>query len=487
MLSKIKYFFKNNWKILAVLILGSFLRLYRINHLATFLGEQGRDLLIARQILGGKLTLLGPPTSISNVHFGPFYHYFNALFLIIFNYEPVGPAVGFAVLSIISIYLIYKFAKNFQRPEVGLLAALLFSVSPLMVEQGKSMFNSSFIIYFSIYSYWAFSEYIIKRKILFLLLCGFFAGLSFQSNFLSVGLIISLVYFLFNQKIKLSKQIYFYIGAVFAVLPYLVFEFRHDFFNIRAFFQLSSAGKAVNLSIIGFMERIVENYYLLIKYSVGLRNEYLSLFISFLIIIGIIYLNKDKKRKNKLLLMLCVNTLIFGLVFISLYPGEMLQHYLGSLYFFIFVILAILFETLLLAKQKIIYGLLITVYLLFNLSQVKLTAQNGYNMPKGWTIEEVKKVSQIINNSGDKNYNIAALLDGDTRAYPYRYLLGILGSSPMGVEEYPQSNILYVLIRGNEDQVLNYPVWEVYSFLPGKIVNKWSIKDDINLFKLEKI
>jgi len=103
---------KNNIIILIILGVASFLRLYRIQDYLTFLGDEGRDVLVAYNILHGHLTLLGPTSSVGGFFLGPIYYYFMAPFLLLFNYNPVGPAVMVALFGIATVWLIYKFCKD---------------------------------------------------------------------------------------------------------------------------------------------------------------------------------------------------------------------------------------------------------------------------------------------------------------------------------------------------------------------------------------
>ena len=52
---------KTNGVLLIILCLAAFLRLYRIQDYMTFLGDEGRDVLVAYNILHGHLTLLVQP------------------------------------------------------------------------------------------------------------------------------------------------------------------------------------------------------------------------------------------------------------------------------------------------------------------------------------------------------------------------------------------------------------------------------------------
>ncbi len=98
-------------------------------------------------------------------------------------------------------------------------------------------------------------------------------------------------------------------------------------------------------------------------------------------------------------------------------------------------------------------------------------------MPEGWDYLGVKKASEIIAKDASGDFNVAAILDGDTRAYPYRYIIETLGKKPLGVEDYNKSKVLYVIAKGGADNVIGYPVWEIKSFLPAKVTTKWQIQN----------
>src|SRR6266699_294743 len=102
-----------------ILILASFLRLYRIQDYMTFLGDEGRDALVAYNILHGHFTLLGPTASVGGFYFGPIYYYFLAPALFLANYNPVGPAIMVALFGIATVFFVYKLGKEFFSPVVG--------------------------------------------------------------------------------------------------------------------------------------------------------------------------------------------------------------------------------------------------------------------------------------------------------------------------------------------------------------------------------
>ena len=108
-LYKDKYLFS----IIILFLIGLFLRLYRIYSFVTFLGDQGRDAIILKRIITFEhFPAIGPPTSIGQVYLGPFYYYFIAPWLWISNFDPIGPAIGVAIISSACIIFSYFLLKD---------------------------------------------------------------------------------------------------------------------------------------------------------------------------------------------------------------------------------------------------------------------------------------------------------------------------------------------------------------------------------------
>ena len=82
--------YKKYLPIFLLLLFGVFLRFWRLEGFVTFLGDQGRDAIVIRRILTGEhFPAIGAPTSIGQVYLGPFYYYFIAPWLLLFNFNPL--------------------------------------------------------------------------------------------------------------------------------------------------------------------------------------------------------------------------------------------------------------------------------------------------------------------------------------------------------------------------------------------------------------
>jgi 4-amino-4-deoxy-L-arabinose transferase-like glycosyltransferase len=159
-MNKIQYFLKSFFKkenlgIISILLVAAFYRLYKIADYMTFLGDEGRDVLVAYNILHGKLTLLGPTSSVGGFFLGPIYYYFMAPFLLLFNFDPVGPAVGVAIIGVLTVLLLFFVCKYFFNTRIALVASLLYAVSPLVVAYSRSSWNPNPLPFFSLLTLFA--------------------------------------------------------------------------------------------------------------------------------------------------------------------------------------------------------------------------------------------------------------------------------------------------------------------------------------------
>ena len=136
--------------------------------------------------------------------------------------------------------------------------------------------------------------------------------------------------------------------------------------------------------------------------------------------------------------------------------------------------------------------ILIGLILLFQLFRLNLNPAQGYTMPQGWNLPKSYATAQLIAQDVQKlkpdNFNVASMLDGDSRAFPLRYLLvARFRTIPLGVESYPQAQVLYVLTRLPEADTLSHGLWEISSSGPKQITRSWTLADNIYLYRLQKL
>lgn len=206
----------------AVLSIGAFLRLYRISEYMTFLGDEGRDVIVVRRFLVDfDLMLVGPGTSIGNMYLGPLYYYMMSPFLLLFNFSPVGPAFMIALLGIITIFFVWYIIREWfpstpfgrsgqvhasqgetlKSPKINkvspyrtinvgaLVGALLYAIAPTIITYSRSSWNPNIMPFFSLLAIYSVWKFWVEKKYKWLLVVGMSMAFVLQSHYLGLLLI----------------------------------------------------------------------------------------------------------------------------------------------------------------------------------------------------------------------------------------------------------------------------------------------------------
>jgi hypothetical protein len=156
----------------------------------------------------------------------------------------------------------------------------------------------------------------------------------------------------------------------------------------------------------------------------------------------------------------------------------------------LWLLLLILIPPLLVQRKeqwlKVTFYSLLVINIFFLIPYLNLN--HGYTMPEGWSLRKINKAADFIDMDSKihDNFNVASLLDGDTRTYPLRYTLLIRNLKPGDVNEYLQNNHLYLLANNDDQKILSSTLYEIISFNPYKIGLKKDMGDGIYLYRLDK-
>ena len=356
--------------LLAILALASFLRLYRISGFMTFLGDEGRDVRIVRDLITqGNLVFIGPQTSVGNMYLGPLYYYMMAPALLLSGLNPVGPAVMVAVLSVLTVFLTWYVARAWFGKETAFVSALLYAISPVAIIYGRTSWNPNPMPLFALLSVWGIYQVWQNKKYFWLPLVGISTAFAIQMHYLGLLLLPTLGLFWLLTFIKLKKEktpsngfIKKTLFAIFAFLllmsPLFLFDLKHQGMNLKALETLLSAKSGVfNLgnfltkpfSLLSFVQSSL---------LTGNSAPQLALTI-FLCLISIVYL--FVKRHHSFIKILFA-WIVFPIIGLSLYSQPIYIHYLGLIYPAIFLLMGALISVPL--RSKPLFKWLTYVFLL---------------------------------------------------------------------------------------------------------------------------
>lgn len=473
-----------------ILIIGAYLRLYRIRDYMTFLGDEGRDVLVVkRMIIDHKFTLLGPTASVAGFFLGPIYYYFMIPFLLIFNLDPVGPAVMVALFGIAAIFLVYKTGKDFFSETTGLIAALLYAVSPVVINYSHSSWNPNLMPFFSLLIIYLCWKVVVKNKWRNIFWIGTCLGIALQLHYLAAFLGFAVfLYLIINGKLNKTKEYLLGIlGFITGLSPFLFFEIRHNFPNTISIFNFVFHGKDVNLDNTSFLKIIPDVTVRLFERLVTNNNltlAYILLIFSFIIFFysWVLKIKDNNASKTHLLIFLwgAVGILLFGF-----YKRGIYDYYFGFLFPLPFILVGLALSYF----YKNIFGKIIIIIITFLLFWINWQARPFIFVPNRQLNQAIVISRFVLEKTEGKPYNFA-LITGQNSDHAYRYFFEIWNRQPLTIENEqndPQRKTvakqLLIVCEKIDCQPLGNSLWEVAGFGRAEIAGSWNVSV-VKVYKL---
>lgn len=499
--------------LILILLLAAFMRLYLISDEMTFLGDEGRDALVAKGILEGHFTLLGPRASAGDFYTGPLYYYMMAPFLWLFHLDPVGPAVMVALFGVATVLLIFFVGKEFFNRETGIIAAALYSVSPLVLTYSHSSWNPNTVPFFSLLTlHILYKAVTTVRSWKYYFFVGILLGICIQLHYISlflaaiVAVSLFLMHWYLNGKIKVLPLFKYYLqiflGFLIGFSPLLAFEARHGFPNIRtiASFITSDAAHKGYDKYNTFYEPIGDVFFrsfgrLLFHYPspdlyVYHSLIYLQLFGLLVLIFALASIGVMMLHKNKFVVILLSVWLVLGVVLFGLYKKPIYDYYLVFLFPLPFLLIAQLIAKVSeLKKENIPYGIILGILLFGGIFGYNLYFQPFQYQPNKQKDQTLTIANYVISKTNNKPYNFALLSSGNSD-HAYRYFLEVLGHKPVQIDNMfndPQrktvTDQLLVVCEDPKCKPLGNPLFDVAGFGRAASLQDWNISV-VKVYKL---
>ncbi|HKC04861.1 MAG TPA: glycosyltransferase family 39 protein [Patescibacteria group bacterium] len=148
---------KNFWQIsfALTLILGLFLRVYKIGSNYFFTGELGKELLYMRQFaIKGTLPLTGMATSHEWLSYGPIYYWIMIPVFKLFNGNPYILFWSAFTVAILGLALNYFVIKRIANEKIAMLSTMIQTFSPLLIWQTRlSKLHVFFFLLMPVFTY----------------------------------------------------------------------------------------------------------------------------------------------------------------------------------------------------------------------------------------------------------------------------------------------------------------------------------------------
>ena len=456
-----------------VLFLAAFLRFYKIEQFMIFLGDQGRDVLILKEMVKDfNFPFIGPSTSVGNIYLGPLYYYMMFIPMFLTNLNPASAAVMNAVIGVMSVFLIYYLGKVWFGRVGGLISSFLYAISPVAISYSNFSWNPNPLPFFALLT--IFSIYRIEKtgNFLWVILTGASLAAALQMHYLAL-ILIPVVAILWVHEVwykrfykrslktsfesELSNSVYkkpvknLILGTILGKVvflslmsPLFIFDLKHRFVNFRAVTNLFSESNTVSGNIFTNFVKIPQIFSesLIGRYMTG-ENFYLTIIVSVLII-AILVRSVYRKINSRIFdwpIIALGIWLIVGLIGISFYQNEIYDHYLLFLSPAPFLLLGSL------ARFKVKWPIFILVVIL---AFVNLQKSPILKTPNNQLERTIKIAKFVIDKSEGQQFNFALLAESNYDP-AYVFFLDQMGHKPKQVPAEKTSQMFVVCEDKNCD------------------------------------
>ena len=488
-----KNFFKKNKievALIAFIILVALaLRLYRINEFMTFLGDEGRDVRIVRDLITkGNLPFIGPQTSVGNMYLGPLYYYMMAPALFLSGLNPVGPAMMNALLGVLTVFLTWLIAREWFGPKAAFFSALFFALSPVAIIYSRSSWNPNPMPFFALLSVYFIYRVWQKNEIKWLPFIGFTFAAALQMHYLGLllGPTLFIFWFLKLRNLKngyLALKQYWLKTTVMIIVflimmsPLVLFDLKHQGMNFNAFKAFfTDRQTTVNLNparsdrFIPVLIQSVSELFL----ARTTQLSVVALILTF--VLSVIAYLKTKTRSSAIILFVWITMGFLGL---GVYKQHVYIHYYGFLYPAFYLLLGFLLDYLF--NQKIIFKLVaifITVYLVY----LNLVNSPLVQSPNRQLQRTEAAVDLIIKESKGEPFNFA-LIAKQNYDESYRYFLENKKANMLRGEDRITDQLFVICEDGDQCRPEGNSGYQVAIFGIAKVVEQWNL-DHLKIYKM---
>lgn len=209
-----------------------------------FVLDQGRDFVAITDIINGqKLTLIGSEigggyAGINGIFQGPLHYYILSFFSLLFQGDPYSGIVYMFLFSLMAFALSFYVARVlFKSNIIAAAVSLLVAISPPLISQAKFSWNphpvSLVVALLFLFTYKAYSK---NKKYIFLSALTAALMYNFQIASTVPTVLALLIYFVFIVKLRKIKELaVLFGGLLLGILPFLLFEIRHNFLALNGF------------------------------------------------------------------------------------------------------------------------------------------------------------------------------------------------------------------------------------------------------------
>jgi mannosyltransferase len=392
-------FLKENKFIIGILLIASFLRLYKLDFQSPWLDELSTILVSDPDLTNSRTHEL-----IMNREGFPHLYFLTLKFLCdIFGHTILVLRLFSVFFGILSVYLMFLFVKELINKKAGYISGLLLTVNFFHIYHSREARAYALLVFFVILASYRLVKFIKNISLKNAILLGITAGLipnAHPMGLLNILVIyLTLLFVIFYEKdLKQRFQIFklSFLAGIFTILAFLpAYPLISKVSEIKSFWIPEAS-----------FETILQAFVELLGGSLFISYIYFgALFLFFIITIYKLFIKKENQQLNTLILVLTLVWLLInvGVIVAKSYLDVSIilnRYFIGTLPLFIMV-LAYLITSI---KQNTVQIILITIFSVYSLYYLFYEKSYYTEISKSEYVKITKELSdKNVNN--DKIYS----------------------------------------------------------------------------------
>lgn len=434
-----------------ILFFAFFLRLFRLPQMVGFDFDQEYAAMFAQTVLQDyPIQLIGQGLSVQGLFMGPLYFYYLVPFFAATSLHPLGGYVGSIVLGgVIVVTYYYVISHIFGKP-AGFVAALLRAILFEKIRVDLVMapaYSSELAIILTLlccYKYW-------HGDYKYLIPLGFLFGLytSFHP-ILFPFYVVFLLLLTIRRKLPHIKYILLsFVFLSFPLVPLLLFEYFHNFLEVRLLFSLDATSSVEAKTLKTLMSYISLLFYypatVFTPTISGVLKQILSLVL--LIVFAGAIIKKVGFWKDRFHIIFFIATIIVFLLYYYVLPTHATDYYFLGAEVIIFIYFVASLSLLAHAKKKLFFlGIPLLIVAILNFFALFNLWTNGYTNNLA---DKEAVIQEIAKRQKDNKMNIYYDIDYGQQ-YGFGYLARLYGLNPEGGDNVPTYKIVLPKSKTNE-------------------------------------
>jgi hypothetical protein len=482
-----------------LIVLAAFFRLYRVGEFVVFLGDQGRDAITMKRLITFEnLPAIGAPSSVGQIFLGPFYYYFAAPFLLLFGFNPVGPAYGVAITSLLGLIIAWYIVKKETSIIPSLIFLFLGVFSGVSISLARFSWNPNLLPFFSFFTLYLFHSSLRHKSALlggaFGLMYAFSTQLHHLAFLIAVPCMVVFAYVLFQKRerkndllayirIAVSAVVLFFVGNA----PLILFDLKNRFINIQSYFRLFS-GQEHTEEATAWIYRLHETVGNFFFHMFQFHADPWVWYTILALFTGLFLYTYFSQRDKNLFILLNFLLIPLYLFIFSLLQSFHHAHYYASLYYSFFFVLAYMVYHLAKRAQStlpvVIVGLC-TLGGLYVFSNVTSSYYNYLHQEGSNQVQTAERIAaSIVPRVTAMPYQVVALPSTETSGH-VRYFLEVQGKTPLPEESALEAEEIIVLCPNPEAECepLGTPQWQLAAFHNPEIAETWTA-EGVTIYKI---